>query len=648
MSTSLLRPRIWKISHGDAEFNSEPDLRQWLEEEHLVTMNRGTLKKQGERFENGMSVGDYFYLRESGRIKLFGRIESDASYVPEQVNECFGDVDDWIARKYTVLFWPISDRKYTGELRKWTPNYNSTLGEVPEDELGLFEEWILRPFFGKTLADIQNWESGSIRRETAIMDYALNTILYGPPGTGKTYNVVNYAVAIADRRSLEDVQAEDYINVVLKRYDELKKQGRIAFTTFHQSYGYEDFIEGIRPILKNGANGDGLIYEHHHGEFRDFCEKARRNLESSKKTRAEQSREDAAIHAIDSLVEKELETKESGRRLFKTINGTEFLIVGADKEHVNIFIPKNLKWKDVDLSREELSKIVAADRDFSGPKEVRDYLKQSIRAHDSYLFALNKEVRSHLSQSSNHFTKEDELPFVFIIDEINRGNISKIFGELITLIEPNKRLGADEETKAILPYSGEEFGVPKNVYILGTMNTADRSIALLDTALRRRFDFIEMMPRPDLLTDIHVVKEEMAQDDYGVRHLVRHDAEIKLAIMLQKMNDRIEFLLDREHTIGHAYFMGDFQKNPTLDGLADIFRNKIVPLLQEYFFDDYSKIRLVLGDNAKPWDDQFVQEETNHASLFAGTPIDIDLDKPTYRINPGAFDRVEAYTGIYA
>ena len=146
----------------------------------------------------------------------------------------------------------------------------------------------------------------------------------------------------------------------------------------------------------------------------------------------------------------------------------------------------------------------------------------------------------------------------------------------------------------------------------------------------------------------HVVKEEMAHDDYGVRHLVRPETGIDLAKMLQTMNDRIEFLLDREHTIGHAYFMGDFQKNPTLDGLADIFRNKIVPLLQEYFFDDYSKIRLVLGDNAKPRDDQFVQEETNHASLFAGSQIDIDLDKPTYRINPGAFDRAEAYTGIYA
>ena len=146
--------------------------------------------------------------------------------------------------------------------------------------------------------------------------------------------------------------------------------------------------------------------------------------------------------------------------------------------------------------------------------------------------------------------------FVFIIDEINRGNISKIFGEL----------------SVTLPYSQEEFTVPKNVYILGTMNTADRSIALIDTALRRRFDFIEMMPRPEFLSD----------DVDGVN----------LQEMLTTLNTRLETLLDREHTIGHAYFI----KCTTLADLAKIFRNKIIPLLQEYFFDDHEKIREVLGD----------------------------------------------------
>ena len=161
--------------------------------------------------------------------------------------------------------------------------------------------------------------------------------------------------------------------------------------------------------------------------------------------------------------------------------------------------------------------------------------------------------------------------YVLIIDEINRGNISKIFGELITLLEPTKRLGESEELKIRLPYSGEEFGVPKNLYILGTMNTADRSIALLDIALRRRFNFIEMPPKYDLLKE----KIEVEND------------KIELRELLKAINNRIEFLLDKDHLIGHSYLV----KVETFDDLKEVFRNSIMPLLQEYFYDDFEKIK---------------------------------------------------------
>lgn len=174
---------------------------------------------------------------------------------------------------------------------------------------------------------------------------------------------------------------------------------------------------------------------------------------------------------------------------------------------------------------------------------------------------------------------DEKKNHVFIIDEINRGNISKIFGELITLIESSKRIGQPEGMKAKLPYSQQLFGVPDNVYIIGTMNTADRSIATIDTALRRRFRFKEMMPDADVLKGISV-------------------EDISVSEMLARMNKRISVLYDREHTIGHSYFI-PLRDNPTIEQLAEIFENAIVPLLQEYFYEDYEKIRLVLGDNNK-------------------------------------------------
>ena len=216
---------------------------------------------------------------------------------------------------------------------------------------------------------------------------------------------------------------------------------------------------------------------------------------------------------------------------------------------------------------------------------------------------------------------------VLIIDEINRGNISKIFGELITLIEPSKRIGATEEMTAVLPYSQKPFGVPKNVYIIGTMNTADRSIAAIDTALRRRFQFREMMPDPDVLAGISV-------------------DGISISDMLTRMNKRIEVLYDREHTIGHAYFM-PLKVSPTVETLAVIFSNSIIPLLQEYFYEDYEKIRLVLGDNRKTDDSVtfITRKQDSYADLF-GT-MDLDLDEGyTYEINKAAFDNIESYKSI--
>ena len=342
----------------------------------------------------------------------------------------------------------------------------------------------------------------------------LNQILYGPPGTGKTYSTINETLEILTSEKYKDsfvleienkieskmdteaITRENIIRILEKAKDDtesfvsskedrkilnevfkaFRTKGQIEFVTFHQSYSYEEFVEGIKPSVKNGT----VIYETKNGVFKNLCKKA---------------------------------------------------LEGKDK------------------------------------------------------------------------------PYILIIDEINRGNISKILGELITLIEPSKRIGADEGLQLTLPYSGESFGVPSNLYIIGTMNTADRSIALLDTALRRRFEFVEMIP------DSECLKDKKISDSGNT---------IELDRLLKSMNNRIEFLLDREHTIGHSYFMGV----ESIEDLRKVFKNKIIPLLQEYFYDDYAKIIAVLNDN-EMIEEKKADEEILNIALNKDL---VDSEKVVYEI----------------
>lgn len=384
-------------------------------------------------------------------------------------------------------------------------------GRAMEDsDEGVFSYKIREPL----MEAIKMLEERGVFQEMKEVDkqFDKNLILYGPPGTGKTYNSVIYAVAICDGKSVDELT--DY-DAVMTRYNELKKAGRISFTTFHQSYGYEEFIEGIKPIIDENKQDIGYTIEP--GVFKKFCDNA--------------------------------------KSITRTSTGIESTVI-----------------------------------------------------------------------------EENTEPYVFIIDEINRGNISKIFGELITLIESTKRAGMYEAASAILPYSGDEFSVPSNVYILGTMNTADRSIALMDTALRRRFQFVEMMPDSDVLRKIHADKVE----------------DLDVAAMLDKINERIEYLYDREHTIGHAFFT-DLKDDATLEKLQSIFEKSVIPLLQEYFYEDYQKIQLVLGDNAKSDDSLkfIIDEKVVAKNIFKGNVEDvIDLPEKKYSINSKAFENINSYKEI--
>ncbi len=296
-------------------------------------------------------------------------------------------------------------------------------------------------------------------KEPKMLLIPLNQVLYGPPGTGKTYSTTRKCIEICD--GYADTKNEDELRERFRKLRDVNRQ--VEFVTFHQSYGYEEFVEGLRPETlaeEPAKTGDGS------------------------------SVAESAVHPP----------------ITSTVSG-------------------GFRLKPV----------------------------------DGVLKRIAKRAR-----------EDSERPYVLVIDEINRANISKVMGEMVTLLEDDKREGAENEVSVTLPYSMEAFTLPGNLYILGTMNTADRSIALLDTALRRRFEFVEMPPEPERLKEI---------------------GGVDLSAVLRAINERLEYLIDRDHLIGHAWLMG----REDLNDVGNVMRNKIIPLLAEYFYDDWKKVSAVLG-----------------------------------------------------
>ncbi|MBX2681249.1 AAA family ATPase [Campylobacter jejuni] len=400
---------------------------------------------------------------------------------------------------------------------------------------------------------------------------SLNQILYGSPGTGKTYHTIDKALEILG----ENLESRDEKKA---KFDEYVKNGQIVFTTFHQSYGYEEFVEGIKPHIDSEENSKEIKYEIKDGIFKELCEKALDNYENSILNADELNKKIELKEKVENFLNWLLETNEP---IGKT-KGGNFFVVEIDNKTIVIYSEGVERFDGIfNLNLSIFMELLKCKDEFNNATEIfkkvfnRDYAD---RTH-TYYFNLVKKFKAYeekqlTAKIENNKNNDNSLkPYIIIIDEINRGNLSKIFGELITLIEASKRIGEKEELKVTLPYSGEKFGVPKNVYIIGTMNTADRSITSLDTALRRRFEFVEMMP------DV----SKLSMDCEG----------INLQELLKAINTRIEYLLDREKTIGHAFFISV----ENLEDLKKVFKNKIIPLLQEYFYNDYALIDAVLNKN---------------------------------------------------
>ncbi|MGV0967957.1 AAA family ATPase [Empedobacter sp. UBA1863] len=575
------------------------------------------------RGENRQNLIDC-YSKIADTIEGFTQIKKDHFYKTYS-NDIWSSLDDFFLIQYPKIIEIITNYGVSNELIIEEEDFTKSLNKILQKRNVLKTETNFHENVDITMKQSE-----------------LNQIFFGPPGTGKTYHTINEAIKIVDpvfyanNAHNREKLKERFKLLAIKSADE--NQGQIGFTTFHQSFSYEDFVEGIKPVQPEEKD-TYLKYEIQEGIFKKICRLAQDSLDAAeanqmstfKLSEAEfdqtqfykmslgntQVQEDKEIfdyclanncisigfgdgYDLSGLDEKAL-------RDFGNDKGMDRFPIQA----LNIF--KNyLKIGNYVLISNGNYYVRAIGKVVGDYEYVQDspfqnnptynhfrkvewiYKEKDIPANEIYHKTLSQQtiyklIKDEVDKSffvKNEVKDEFALPknpknFVLIADEINRGNVSSIFGELITLIEKDKRAGCDEELSVILPYSKEEFKVPHNVFIIGTMNTADRSIEALDTALRRRFSFRQMLPNPELIA----TEGELAEYDGFI-----DDIDVKL--VLQTINKRIEKLIDKDHLIGHSYFLGI----RTIEDLKITFRDKVIPLLEEYFFSDYGKIGLVLGD----------------------------------------------------
>lgn len=509
---------------------------------------------------------------------------------------------------------------------------------------------------------------------------ALNQILFGPPGTGKTYATIDAALAVVDPEFLAehpgDADASQAKQVerrtlLKQRFDDLSAERRIRFVTFHQSFSYEDFVEGLRAT----TNADSQIeYKVEDGVFKRLCDDARTfaarqaspEITGSPKlwkisidvTGPSAMRKYCLEHG-----EARIGWGDTGDLAALDQSNTYFNSLGSNDKSTLRAFGEEIAEGDILVCIRSSTEIGAVGvvsgryRFELNPPSLMDPgykhvlpvkwlyqdlsvsvlpLNDNVRFTAKTIYALDRmtwgDILAQLQKAGLHpiaaapTLERKREPHVLVIDEINRGNVSRVFGELITLIEPSKREGQPEALSVELPYSKRPFSVPDNVFLIGTMNTADRSLTSLDIALRRRFEFREMPPRPDLLDSVEV-------------------GEVNVGALLRVMNERIELLLDRDHCLGHAYFM-PLISEPSLELLARIFKSNILPLLQEYFFEDWQHIQWVLNDHRKPEKLRFVSQPPSSLAALFGEGVNVSERSQRWTVSDTAFNQIDAYIGV--
>jgi 5-methylcytosine-specific restriction protein B len=643
---------IWKLSHGSPPIFTEAERQEYLDG-HWAVMHRDTNApgpgtqqrgKQGKDFSEA-PVGAMVYLCHGNSPQLIGQFTSEAMPCTKG--------DGWLQRSYRVLKPAQRNDRYTANSKGWSPQGNSTFWQVGAHDLPEFESSLLKPYFGTDLAELaalagEPLEAANLANGTAqapagahtpaqIMASrpvapSVNRIYYGPPGTGKTFTLT---------RLLKRDYEQPAKSISTERWRRQLIAEKIAPLKWWQ---------GAAAALYD-LGGKAKVPELSLHPFILAITEAKGRGEGIKQTLWGTLQHHTVLDSTTVNIKLRL-----GPAVFDKTADSAWHFAGDWQEACAdlIALVDQLKQDPQDADAVQRYTFVTFHQSY-GYEEFVEGLRP-VLAGDAEAGEVAYEIRPGVFKELCRKARQSpDQRFAMVIDEINRGNISKIFGELITLIEADKRDpldGGAPPAEVTLAYSGEKFSVPANVDIIGTMNTADRSLALLDTALRRRFEFVPLMP------DTRAEKDPIDQDSAPLAGLVvtTDSGVIDIRLLLQRMNERIEALYDRDHGIGHAYLTGlTAVDDGTLrfEALAATFRNRIVPLLEEYFFEDWRKIRLVLADNQKgDISIQFIREsvaqEQDLLVLF-GTDHGLDtyVTKRRYHVQESAFSQPMAYIRIY-
>jgi len=607
-SISLNQHKLYKISHGSFKAKKNSHIIDTFKSNNWIVIHEDTSKGQAESFKNGLKIGDYLYVTVGSKelISIVRINSNEWEYVPNDIV----DTDGWLYREVEVI-QPVIRKKPKSLTNKkgFYPSANTTLFEVKLENLQEANDLLFKPFF-----NVEFLNEDSTTDNFSPSTESLNQILFGPPGTGKTYHLLEGVIPAYEQKST-------------KKPDEIIEAEIISKLPWWKIFAL--------ALLEKNEQTVPQIKEHRFVKYKlEFSNTNSLNQtmwgQLSSHTIKESTTVDYASRQGSLIFDKKgdsiwfiAETKDPVIEELKAI-------LEEIKEQKNASVETQANYKFVTFHQstsyenfvEGISPVFEEDN--SNDTEQLSYeIKKG-----SFYTACDEAAKlaGFLGlKDCLQYSKEERIekfrsatPYCLLIDEINRGNVSAIFGELITLIEEDKRLTKNEVILE-LPYSKKKFGVPPNLHLIGTMNTADRSVEALDTALRRRFSFTEMPPR------------------YNLKELNYEYAGTTGKDLLEKINKRIEKLLDRNHLIGHSYLL---RKEGELaeEKLIDAFYRNIIPLLQEYFFGDYAKIGAVLGDGfiyseAENDDPDFAAgfENEDYAEKLIYQIIDYRKDQPGNR-----------------